>query len=468
MKNITLLFSLLIATSGFAQVNLEDFEGTTGFTAEEGLSQANVVADPLDSGNTVGEIISSSIGDPWQNARLVMQDNFMDLTTDVTVQVDVYSTTSFTMLAKVEDAVQMPASAASGAAQDYVTGSGWQTLTFTFDQVVDNLALANGEYSLIGFFPNWAGNGSGNNGVNPDWNDPLDFTVYIDNITAVQGMAFPETCTDGEQNNGETGIDCGGPNCDACVPAAPIPNTPDGETYSIYNDTNNFSTVFPVLYDFGTLGDEPDLDLGAAENKALKFDFSFAGYGQGEGGPDDVSTYGFVNFMYWAVPGVPGFQFRMISNNGAVQEFTYEIGTQEAIVIEQWTQVSIPMSYFTNLGFSSANFYQWKCEAFMQVVTNPGTVYIDNIILTSNALSITEYDTTEFKIYPNPTTSDWNVISNAIVTSVVVYDILGKQVMVLSPNTTNLTIDASSLNSGMYFAEINGVKGSKTVKLIKE
>jgi len=150
---------------------------------------------------------------------------------------------------------------------------------------------------------------------------------------------------------------------------APLPNSPDNETYSIYNDNSGYTTTFPFAYSFGTIAGEPDLDTGAGTNLAIKFDFSFAGYGQGEGGPDDVSTYDYVNFMYWAVPGVPGFQFRMISNDGVVSEYTYEIGTQEPIVTGAWTQVSIPMSYFTGLGFSSTNFFQWKLEAFMQVVT---------------------------------------------------------------------------------------------------
>nr|WP_321243499.1 T9SS type A sorting domain-containing protein [uncultured Psychroserpens sp.] len=253
--------------------------------------------------------------------------------------------------------------------------------------------------------------------------------------------------------------------------AAPIPNNANGETYSIYNDTNGYTTVFPFIYDFGELDageGEPDLDPGTGVNLALKCDFSFAGYGQGEGGPDDVSAYNFVNFNYWAEPGVPGFQFRMISNSGGVTEHTYEIGTDEPVVTGQWVQVSIPMTHFTNLGFSSANFFQWKVETFMQVVTDPGTVYLDNIILTLNALSVSEFDTAQFKVFPNPTKNDWNISSSAIINTVNVYDILGKKVMSLSPNATEAVIDASKLKTGMYFAKMESDNGSKTVKLIKE
>lgn len=250
--------------------------------------------------------------------------------------------------------------------------------------------------------------------------------------------------------------------------AAPLPNTPDGETYSIYNDTNGYTTTFPVAYSFGTLGGEPDLDPGTGENKALKFNFSFAGWGQGEGGPDDVSGYGFVNFMYWAQPGVPGFQFNMISNNGGVTEHTYEIGTQEPIVTGAWTQVSIPMSYFTNIGFASTHFFQWKCDAFMQVITDPGTVFFDNLILTQNALSVNEFDTAEFKVYPNPTSTSWTISGNSPITKVTVYDILGKRISTLTSNENEVTVSTINMISGMYFAKIESANGSKTVKLIKE
>ena len=180
---------------------LEDFEGTTDFTPKESLGAANVVVDPLDPMNTVGEIISDAGGVSWQNAVLVMQDNYMDLSTVIVVEVDVYSTQSFTMFAKLENLIT-PGPTVSGAQENYVTGSGWQTLTFTFDTSVDNLGFANGQYSQIGFFPNWAGNDSGNNGDNDDWNDPLNFTVYVDNIRAVQGDALPIIPVNYVYNNG--------------------------------------------------------------------------------------------------------------------------------------------------------------------------------------------------------------------------------------------------------------------------
>lgn len=247
------------------------------------------------------------------------------------------------------------------------------------------------------------------------------------------------------------------------------PTVPDGETYSIYNDTNGYSTTFPFAYDFGSVAGEPDVDPSANENKVLKYDFSVAGYGAGEGGPDDISSYGFVSFDYWAVAGVPGFRCEMISNDGGVAGFVYEVGTDEAVVNEAWTKVVIPMSHFTNLGFSATNFFQWKFDPFMQSVAQGGIVYIDNLLVTQgNPLSVNNFEASEFKVFPNPTNNEWNISGNTVINNIAVYDILGKRVISMAPNSTESKIDASTLRTGVYFARIDGANGSKTIKLVRE
>lgn len=73
------------------------------------------------------------------------------------------------------------------------------------------------------------------------------------------------------------------------------------------------------------------------------------------------------------------------------------------------------------------------------------------------------------KIYPNPTQNTWNVKTNNIkISSIQVFDILGKQVLSLTPNATEAKINALSLKSGLYFAKINTANGSSSLKLVKE
>lgn len=84
------------------------------------------------------------------------------------------------------------------------------------------------------------------------------------------------------------------------------------------------------------------------------------------------------------------------------------------------------------------------------------------------ALSIPEaLKTDNFKVFPNPTLDSWNISSNQNVTNIEVFDILGKQVLKIQPNDSNVFIDASELKSGIYLTKITSEKGVKTVKLIK-
>lgn len=84
------------------------------------------------------------------------------------------------------------------------------------------------------------------------------------------------------------------------------------------------------------------------------------------------------------------------------------------------------------------------------------------------SLGTEDFNTTSFKVFPNPTNDNWNITSNTIISSVVVYSILGKHVATLTPNANDAVISTVNIESGVYFAKIEGINGSKTVKLIKE
>ena len=85
-----------------------------------------------------------------------------------------------------------------------------------------------------------------------------------------------------------------------------------------------------------------------------------------------------------------------------------------------------------------------------------------------NPLSVDSFETAQLNVYPNPANDVWNVSSSATIANVAVFDILGKQVLSIAPNSNEATLDASSLRTGVYFARLDGVNGSKTIKLVKE
>ncbi len=279
-------------------------------------------------------------------------------------------------------------------------------------------------------------------------------TVYIDNIQGeISSVVVAEPTT-----------------------AAPVPTNSDDVVYSIYNDTNNYTNKLNIAYGFGTSTDV-DLDDTAGVNNALLVNLESDGFGQGEGGPDDVSDYDFVNFHYWfrSSKGTDGFTFILIDNDGAVQEFQYQVGSiangdAADIVLETWTLVSIPMSYFTNLGFDSTKLFQWKVDRYNQSGDNGGVLYLDNIALTKDfALSKDNFDLVETTIYPNPASDKWNISTpNTRVKSVDLFNVLGKKVFSKSYDANQVSIENQSFAKGIYIGRIQTDLGYKNVKLIKE
>jgi 1,4-alpha-glucan branching enzyme len=86
----------------------------------------------------------------------------------------------------------------------------------------------------------------------------------------------------------------------------------------------------------------------------------------------------------------------------------------------------------------------------------------------AEALSIDEEAFLEFSIYPNPTTTSFNLNTN--VSDIEVYDLSGKLVKFFKGNFNRTdTFDISSLHTGMYIVKVensnNQIKTSKLVKL---
>ena len=370
------------------QVVLEDFEGTAPTVAGfEGLASATVSAGPVDSANTALELITSTTGQGWQGAELIMQSNLIDLSTDNTVKIDVYSTTAFTMFAKVEDKVNATASAAS-AADEAHTGSGWETLTFTFNEALDNTAAANGQYSQVAFFPNWSGSG---------WNDPIiDITVNIDNVTANAGDAIG-----------------GGSDSDYCEKVVSHLGIASGQEAS-----------------------EIKLTVVNSGEKTMKVTI--------ESNNEDA-----VDFML--IPGdVTG-----SPTQSAVDE---SVAGKMSITLT-WAETA-PTDVALNILWSKVS-----TEGNWQLGDAPTTFKFDATCATA---SIDDKLLVSFSMYPNPASSSLNISASSMIKNAVIYNILGKQVMNLSINKNNESINVSNLASGMYLIKYTTESAVGTAKFIKQ
>ena len=465
MKKITLIFALMITSLGFAQqVLIEDFESTPPatftFAGFEGLASATIVSDPAAGGTRMKglQLVSQTSGNPWQGAEALLQTSKIKLTTDKTVKVDVYGTQAFTMLCQVESGA--PTSAAS---QSYTTPGAWQTLTFDFAVPRNGLPVANGEYAKIVFFPNWKADNTG-------FGTPANFTVHVDNVFGEKVVVAPPFTP--------------GP--------ATTPLVPDAQVFSVYGDTGGYTNIWVKDYSFGGVAGRPDLDPTAGVNEAIKMDFSSQGYGEGlePAAPrKDVSAYGFLNFDYYVQSGEANagtlghqFYFDVIHKvgNGANIETFYGIGTalttagnpsehvKKLIVFDSWQTVSIPMADLIAAGFSPANFFQFKIGASSDLRTK--VAFFDNIYFSVNdpALGTSKFETSSVKMYPNPVRNTLNIEANGSINKVSVYNVLGQEVMSVSPKSNSATLQTNDLQKGVYMVTTDIEGNVSTSKVIKE
>lgn len=94
---------------------------------------------------------------------------------------------------------------------------------------------------------------------------------------------------------------------------------------------------------------------------------------------------------------------------------------------------------------------------------------IDNIAIEDGPLKIRSYNKDIFKAYPNPTADFWNFEAGGkIIESIKIINVLGKVVLSITPNNSNAIIDASFLDSGIYFADISTAVESAKMVLIRK
>ena len=251
---------------------------------------------------------------------------------------------------------------------------------------------------------------------------------------------------------------------------SPTPSTPPAEVLAIYSDTGNFTNFWAPEYAFGAFAAKPDLDLTAGVNEAIKMNFA-VGYGEGRNSVTDISAYNWVHFDYFADADSNEIRFILIANNGGVTEHPYELttaGSNGTLVKGSWQSVNIPLSFFTGIGFTKANFFQFKLGTSSDLVSK--IVHFDNIYFSVNEGTVLNTNTivaSTFKVYPNPAQNEWNITATQNINSIQLFDILGKEVKAIQPNATSAKVDASELSNGVYFANITTDNGSKTVKLVK-
>ena len=453
MKKITLLIALMITSLGFAQqVVVQNFEAG-GLGGPFGNASAALASNPSGTGQ-VAKLTSNPAGTVWQGINISLTQN-VRLTTDKTMSMDVYSTTPITIAPKVVGGL---AGAPDSTTRVSHTGTGWETLTFTFNLALDGSQIANGDYGAFVIYYNW-------NTVTNTFGTQDSRVFYVDNIKGI-GVAPPVEPA-------------------PTVAAPPAPARPAADVKSIFSNAYTPVTTFNYAGVDGQPSNDNTYDTswssanttlvqiaGDDTNKITGMGFQGIAF---LGGRIDATTFTTLHIDIWTATETldKSFNLKLVNFNG---------GSGESNAIEKsltnasnpplpnpnpgtWISYDIPLSTFTIAGGGNAT----RNDLAQFVITsNLGTVYYDNLYFHKNTLGTQKFETSSVKMYPNPVQNTLSIEANSEIQNVTVYNMLGQEVMKASPNANAVTLQTNDLQKGVYMVttEIDG--NVSTSKVIKE
>ncbi|SHI35085.1 T9SS type A sorting domain-containing protein [Flavobacterium terrae] len=118
--------------------------------------------------------------------------------------------------------------------------------------------------------------------------------------------------------------------------------------------------------------------------------------------------------------------------------------------------------------------------AIGDIIPNTASIYFDfNPAIVTNTfntefvstLSVANFESESFAVYPNPTIGVLTILSknsSRSINNVVVSDVLGKTVQTNSFNSSKVVLDLSGLNSGVYFVKVQSEGVEKVLKIVKQ
>lgn len=91
---------------------------------------------------------------------------------------------------------------------------------------------------------------------------------------------------------------------------------------------------------------------------------------------------------------------------------------------------------------------------------------VDDVTVTAGSLAVSNVSTSKVSVYPNPTTDVLNITTSKKVSSVEIYDMLGRKVK--DASLANGQVSVSDLANGSYVLKVNSAEGSTSHKFIKK
>jgi hypothetical protein len=94
--------------------------------------------------------------------------------------------------------------------------------------------------------------------------------------------------------------------------------------------------------------------------------------------------------------------------------------------------------------------------------------YFDNVAFGDFVVGLTNLEIEGISAFPNPANNQWTISSqNSDIDKIEVFDLQGKLMLTLQPNSSTAKINASDFVKGVYISKISTGEGTKTIKLFK-
>lgn len=429
MKKIILLLSLLITSIGFSQTELLTNGDFSNGDANWALTGGSVVNGEAAFATT------ASGGDPW-GTQLVQASLAFTNEQEYTITFDARAdaTRDITL------AIQNVGIWTDQFRQNFSLTTTMTTYSATFD------ATSTNSNAQIGFLMAGFGVTDG---------------VYYDNVSLTTNAAA--SCSDGVQNQDETGIDCGGSTCPACpsppTVAAPTPTTSSSDVISVFSDayTDVASNRNPSWGEVVTAETH-------ASNEVLKTT-NFVPFAIAT--PIDVTDHTF-HVDVW-LPQLPsagaGLLIKILDEANGPHEGNYIYPIAD-ITAGQWNSIDIDINDFNQTQGTWDATAKGRVDQVVVDIVDDTTMYVDNVYFwDTQTAGLDDASLSAVEMYPNPAKGvvKFSTVSNQAL-EVSVYDLLGKQVMPFQTIQTELNI--SSLTTGLYFVKMKQGSSATTKKLL--
>lgn len=402
-----------------------DFESgvvDTDFLNYSGAT-ASVISNPqIDSdnpSNTVCQVVRDG-GDFWAGSKIFIS-NPIDLTSMWQISMKVFTT------APIGTRIKLELENASGRTNlDYLTtGTGaWETASWNF------YGQAN-DYDRIQVMFDFGniGNGSGTS------------TFLFDDIQQVVGTSIPD----------------------------PLPTTLpiDFENSVVTTDfTNFFGAITTVIPNPQIDANNPSATVGQFLRSGgagfMRSKLALTDY------LENMSTIGTISMkVYTDAPVGTTLKFKLESSppelfgkeqdalttvSGEWATYTWDLSNGDSPIYDVLTLM---------LGYNGSN------DASANATFLFDDIEIISNILSSGADKSLNFD--DVSVYPNPTKDIITINSkNKSMKSITLYNILGKQILEVQPNSLRTTIDTSDFANGFYIAKITTKSGIGSIKFLKE